>query len=522
MSIGVMVQILRGAFFAVVIMYILPVLSFAQQQKTDSLKACLPGETDLERADIFYELAYAYGELDYRLAATYCDQSFRFAKRSGDSLRIVKAARIKASIFRRLEQMDSSIRLGLEMLPIASRNHYHEEVKKILRGLALAYTYKGSYDLGMKYNFESLRMIEQDHDSKEQGFVLNNIGLIYYKIGNHSKARQYFLRALEVNAGTHEEPRIYLNLSLCCSYVRDFSNARKYLQKGFAHSQSNGQGTLAMEGLAASAIFHFLNASLDSAEMYYLRAYSLAKRMDSERFQLILTIGLAEVYLKRNEVSRAEQYLSEVKSLMQKTSFYHELTWLYYNLSELYKKTGDQRRRVLCQENYIHYKDSVYNRTVMNMAKIESEFQERSNKNKISGQEQLLELQEQVIRRQRVLNILSVVVAVLLMTLLYIFYRSNNRKKFVSQLLDRKIKERTEMLEASCLMTKRMVDERDAGVAKVLGDVKQQMATLSGLCVTGQRERSGSFTERYFRRIALVQKNVFEALDRRDKRNRRI
>src|SRR5690349_9229833 len=98
---------------------LLPVAAHGQE-KIDSLRSLLPGKSDEERADIFYELAYEHGESNYTLAAEYSEQSFQFAKRVGDSLRIVKAGRIKAAIFRRLGKLDSAIILGLRMLPIAS------------------------------------------------------------------------------------------------------------------------------------------------------------------------------------------------------------------------------------------------------------------------------------------------------------------------------------------------------------------------------------------------------------------
>lgn len=198
-------------------------VSHAHRQQTDSLNLAMQGKTDRERADIFYALAYQHGEHDYTLAAHYSDQSLLCAKRAGDSLRIVKAARIKASIFRRLEKMDSSISLGLQMLPIALRNHYHDEIKKILRGLALAYTYKANLDLGLFYNFELLRMTEQDRDSAEQRFALNNIGLVYFKLENIGKALHYFRRALDIKLSWNnpQMTRVLLNTSLCYSELKD-------------------------------------------------------------------------------------------------------------------------------------------------------------------------------------------------------------------------------------------------------------------------------------------------------------
>src|SRR5687767_5699503 len=110
-----------------ILMLFLVTSAVAQQRKIDSLKSLLPGDTDLDRADIFYELAYEYVDFIDTLGVQYGERSFQLAKKIGDSLRMVKAGRIKATAFRRLGEMDSALTLGLRILPMASQKHYNQE-----------------------------------------------------------------------------------------------------------------------------------------------------------------------------------------------------------------------------------------------------------------------------------------------------------------------------------------------------------------------------------------------------------
>ena len=102
----------------------------------DSLESILPGKSDDQRIDILYELAYQYGDMDNVKSLEYGNQALKSAKKLGDSLRIVKAGRIKSYIYRRINEMDSSLILSSEILPIARRNKYTVELKSILNGLA--------------------------------------------------------------------------------------------------------------------------------------------------------------------------------------------------------------------------------------------------------------------------------------------------------------------------------------------------------------------------------------------------
>ena len=63
--------------------------------------------------DILYELAYHLTAADYKKSLEYGEISTQQGKKLGDSLRIVKAGRIKSYIFmRQLNKMDSSLILS--------------------------------------------------------------------------------------------------------------------------------------------------------------------------------------------------------------------------------------------------------------------------------------------------------------------------------------------------------------------------------------------------------------------------
>ena len=479
--------VLRSLLIILVLSFFIPVAA-QRQEKIDSLKSLLPGKTDEERADIFYELAYEYVDFNDQLGAQYGEKSFQLAKKIGDSLRMVKAGRIQATAFRRLERLDSAISLGLEILPIASRNHYGKEIKQILRGVALAYTYKANYDLGLRYNFELLKATEQDRDSMEMSYVLNNIGLIYYKLLSFEKALHYYRRALDVRSPLDKYPRTgtFVNISLCYSSLKDFSKANEFLKKGLDSCYPECRNFM-IEVLQARGKIYLLKGDLDSAEVNYLQSYSFAKELGNKRFQLIMVSELTAIYLQRNQISMATKCLSEAESIIQQSPpFGLELIQQYAKFSTFYKKNGSDKRRAFCQEKYIQLMDSIYNqRLTSNLMKIESEYLERSNKVRITEQEELLVLKDQVIARQKTFNILTGIMTALLVALLYVLYRSNLQRKSANRLLDQKVKERTAALELSQLALRQSLEEKDLIITRAFYDIKSSTTTIKGLCSSG-------------------------------------
>jgi tetratricopeptide (TPR) repeat protein len=454
------------------------------QRKIDSLKSLLPGKSDQERADIYHELAVAYSDVDYVLLVSYARQSFQCAKRTGDSLRIVRAGRSKAAAFRRLGELDSALTLGLEMLPIAMRNSYDQERKKILRGIALGYTFKADFASGLRYNLELLKITEQDNDSLEMRHALSNIGLIYYKLANHKKALQYYSRSLDVKSSFDKYPgtTTLLNMSLCYTVLGDFAQASEFLKRGLEACQPECPGAFMTEWFFASGRLHYYKENLDSAEAYYLRAYSLAKNLGNERYQLVVARDLIDIYYQWNQASLAVPYLLEVEPIMERTTFDYDQMLLCKNVFSLYKKTGNDKKRAFYQEKCIQLVDSINNQLTNNLMKIESEYLERKNKARIAEQEQLLALKDQVIWWQNALNVLIGVITVLLIALLYILYRSNRQRKSANQLLDLKVKERTAALESSHLALKRSLEKEDRTVADTFIDLKKSTAAIKELC----------------------------------------
>lgn len=492
----------------------------AQQERIDSMKSLLPHKTEAERITILYGLAYEYVDFNDSLGVVYGKQAFDCARRFGDSLGMVKAGRIRATAFRRLEELDSAIAQAMTILSIAKRNDYNKEVKQLLRGMALAYTYKATYDSGLYYNLELLRVTEQTHDSIERSMAFTNIGLIHYKLANFEKALHYYNQAVvaahrRLPVNRFHIANTFLNMSLCYSHRKDFFKAREFLKKGVDYYGSEGSAVFEMESLQVTGLYYFAKGDLDSAEVYYRRSYSVARKLGNKRFQLIVLTGLVDIYLTRGQLPLAIEHLSEAESAMRGMALKVELAEMYLRFRSYSKRAGDTKGLIFYQKKYIQVNDSIHSEASKNnLMKIESEYLERTNNAKITEQEQLLALQDEVIERQNMLNVLVGIMAVLLLMLLYVLYRSNRQRRLVSRFLEQKVRERTRALELSYAQLRQTADAKDALMAKTMRTTRQHLVTLSGLCVVGLREKKRPVTEQCLRQLSSKVDYILLALEK--------
>src|SRR5688572_353536 len=215
--------------------------AICQSQRIDSLESllsCKAVDEEIlidQKIDVLYDLAYHYGNTDNKKGLRYGNEGLLLARQFGDSLRIVKAGRIKSYIYRRIAEMDSSLILSLEMLSIARRNNYSIELKSILNGLAYASILMASYDKALVYLFESLEMRNKDGDKFEISVALHNIGFVYYKIGHADKALTYYEKALDLKNQIDNKfdlDVLFVNIGLCYAYKNMCAAATKYIDRG--------------------------------------------------------------------------------------------------------------------------------------------------------------------------------------------------------------------------------------------------------------------------------------------------
>src|SRR5687768_2370088 len=72
------------------------------QSKIDSLQRLLPGSDMLQQIDLKRAIAIQYVDYENERALQYMDSALQLATHSGDSFRIVKTARMKSAVLRRI------------------------------------------------------------------------------------------------------------------------------------------------------------------------------------------------------------------------------------------------------------------------------------------------------------------------------------------------------------------------------------------------------------------------------------
>ena len=466
--------------------------TYSQNQKiVDSLTSVLENKIGGERYPPLYQLAFEYIDIDNKKALEIIQQAEQAALLVGDSLWIVKSKRVKGQILLRLERIEESIKIFKSVLPIALRRKFTKECTWIVNSLGSSYVFEGKYDMALQFYFQTLELGKQLQDTSTIAIGLHNIGITYYKLKDYKKALNYLKRSFTLHKSMHDvEYYILTNIGLCYAYLNDFSNARLYVEKSLNACHPNCLGKPMMEVKYAMGVISLGLKQYDRAENDFLTSYSSSKKLNNSRFQFDNIYYLAEIYIRQNRIRKAEYFLREAEKLIrQGAPFNLEMIKIYSRFSQLYLKTKNFEKASHYQLKYIQLRDSIYNEALTtNLMKIESNYRERENIEKIAEQNEVLSLKEDIIVKQERLNVFAGMLAFMLVILVAILWKSIRQKKLMNKILDQKVIERTQELNENIHALMLDNEERNLLVERAITEIKSSLTTIKGLSFIGLRD----------------------------------
>jgi tetratricopeptide (TPR) repeat protein len=475
--------------------FLFTIVALSQNQKIDSLKSLLEEKQDCEYIDLLFELTRAYGDIDHKMCFEYANDAYNLALNAGDTVRIVRGGRLKAQALRRLGNVDSALVLFGKVLVVADRHKYMDEHKTILNAMGTAYQQTAQYDKALKCFFEGLTLSERNNkDVFHASVILNNIGLVYFNLGDYKNALTYYKRSVYLREGINNKYELEIsltNIALCLALQHNFIEAENYINKAFALCDKDCSPYMKIFGHSTLGIIYYEKNDYERAENEFAKSNMLNGALKNSKTELVNLSYLLSISIKKSQSINVEKYLKSLEDVIaSSTPFHVEVLEAYPRLLTYYINTNNYEKAAFYQNRYITLKDSLLNNGVLisNLMKIEAEHLEKENLTKIESQNKILALNNEVILIHKFLNVFVGVVALLLIALIFVLIKSNQLKQKHNILLDKKVQERTHQLQLNHDSLQRASQERDILLQKISSDINNALVTLKGLCSLGMKD----------------------------------
>jgi len=505
----------------------------------DSLKRELTTKRDSLRYEILFDLFVQYARSNTDSAIYYSDLSLKSAFALGDSAKMAKSFHASGTTKAgagRLREGINEMEIGLG---IAKRNGFKDRTKFILNSLAVASTRAGNYDVALDYNFQSLKIREEEGDLASISISLNNIGLVYLEIGDYENALQYFKRSydLQLETGNLDDIVIRItNIGYCYSGLGQYERAIEAHQEAFEIcGQTCGKSMLVQVHNALGDGYHKIG-KLDDAIGYYQKAISLSREIGAPRDETIGFRALSEIKLEQGIPELALQFLDSAQRIAESTDLKIELLENTLVFSKIYSALGDYKKSSSYQQKYIELNKEIFSgELIQKISRITSDYSERENLKTIAAKDQVLLLQEEVIARQRSQYFFIITITALIVGLAMVLYWSNRKQRRANAALaeakttierqnmllqdanhelEEKVIKRTQELHSSNESLRKVNEEMDNFIYKTSHDIRGPLASLKGICNVALMDVKDPVALNYFQKLDVSSVKLNNTLSR--------
>lgn len=330
------------------------------------LQALLQKAThDTDKINVIVNYCFEVVENNPDTVMLLCNQALQFAagvKDSAHHARIYQNLGIACDIRNNLD----SCLFFLTM----SRNIYKRmglPVKEsfVVNDMAIAYHYRGIYELALRKHYEALSLRQQANDKKLLAQSYNNIGLLYRAKKDYTNAIRFLHLSLHLKKDINDVQGIIntsLNIGSCFQYSKNYDSAYHYasITEGLAREQQKPDditGAVCNKATALKGLKKFAEA-----EPLLLR--SLKEATENNNTSIILTSlqGLGDVYFEQQQFSKAlDRYREGAGIASQAGRWKEQLAVFYENMAGCYASLKQYSEAYTFSRKYKSLQDTLLN-----------------------------------------------------------------------------------------------------------------------------------------------------------------
>lgn len=318
----------------------------------------------------------------------------------------------------------------------------------------------------LKHYQDALKIYEELNDTKGAADLYADIGEMYLDQRNYAKALEYFRKSLTNQEKVADQAGIVkANLKIAEVYEQkgDIRSAREFNLKALESAEDLRDEKLIGNALSNLGDVFVKLGNYQDALQYTLRSLEIKRSSGDNAGMAHVLTTMGDIYTKMGQFDKATNYFQEGLAIAKKIGARQLELNLYLSLFEYYESKGDYKQSLTYHKDYVTLKDSLYNiardRQMSELAvRYESAKKEREN---LALQQKVKEDQASLQNRNQLL-IAAVVGLLVVLVLLGLIYRDNQKIKQQNTLLKRdeiEIKRKNEELESQQVEINRRKEE---------------------------------------------------------------
>jgi tetratricopeptide (TPR) repeat protein len=318
----------------------------------------------------------------------------------------------------------AAIKIYQEALIFANNNS--EQLAVTNEKIALAYYYRGDYDLSVTASLEAIRLYEKLEDNLKVGSAYASLGY-QMKRRDLLKAFEYMRKGIKLLEQTNDQPALsgaYNNFGVLYEMDKDIDSALYFYQKGLLIVEQLADSIGIPYSLNNIAGAYVIQGKYNEAMPYYNSAFSIRKQRNDLNGMAENYSYYGNFYFEQALYNEAIHQYLEAEKITAKINYTYLQKMVSKQLALCYAQIDDYQQALFYQKQTVELENKLLNESSnKTIAELETQF-DTEKKEKQIAEQKILIAQKELEIKQRSYFIFSLIgLGVLLLTIGYFIFK---------------------------------------------------------------------------------------------------
>jgi tetratricopeptide (TPR) repeat protein len=429
-----------------------------------------PKQHDTCRLDAMYTISwegFLFSEPDSAL--TLARMQFDFAKKVGDKYYMAIALNTIGVYHYFMDELQLAEENYLHALQLREEINDKKGIAGITGNLGLIYSSQGNNKKAIEFYLKSMKMQQEVGNSLGVANALNNIGNLYASINELDEAIVYYRKCFPIYDALNDEPgrgSTYNNIGGMYLDKNMPDTAIVYFEKALAIRLQTKEVKGIGQTLNNLGFAYFRKKDYEMAEQYFIQSLEQRQSIGDNSGMASTYKNLANLYNELHKYSQAAGFGLLAKKYAEETGHVIEIRDAYESLYASYSKLGKHQLALQALEQYILFKDSIFNEEnkweiIQRSFAYDQEIKDAADSVKLAEEEKLRQVEnsrkDAELRTSRNYQIISLVALLFISSVTVYIY---NRLRLI-----RKQKQLIEQQKKEVEQQKAIVDEKNQEIS---------------------------------------------------------
>lgn len=203
----------------------------------------------------------------------------------------------------------------------------------------------GNFEAGLKCYQKAIEL-NQKVNPQDIPYILNNIGTIYFDLGNYEESLKYqkdCLASLKKNDDKSGTAVVLVNIGMIYSLQNELEKAQKTIEESITLAEEVLNFLILPVALVSLASIHLDKGNLEKFWTFAQKALKHAKNINDYHTKVQIENKIALFYLKTKNYSKAQEILTRNLSYFQKIESQNDIAYTLGILGEVLQEQGQNQ-----------------------------------------------------------------------------------------------------------------------------------------------------------------------------------